>query len=287
MGKPFNVVLVQPAGYAFSLALAEAAEYVAAILRACGREAQVAVNALREDAHNVVFCGHLMNRGDVARLPADTILFNSEPLARQDAWHLGSEAYRDTLARFHVWDYAQRNLDAIPHSRKAVLPFWYCRDLVRPRPPAQGEGRTLLFYGVPTPWRRGVLSEIAAAGIDVQYMHNGFGAQRDAVMWNAWAVLNLHKSEDNAVFEPIRCFYPLINRVPVISEDVHGADAADAFRDAMFFFPRGEIARAIRALRDDGVRFRATTEEQFDNFARKSAVEHFEAALDHYLMEAQ
>lgn len=281
MGEPFNVVLVQPAGYAFSLALAEAAEYVASMLRACGHPAQVAINGLRRDARNVVFCGHLMNRGDVAGLPPDTILFNSEPLARQDAWHLGSEVYREALARFHVWDYAQRNLDTVAHARKDVLPFWYCADLVRPRP-AAGERKGLLFYGVPTPWRRALLSEIAAAGVDVQFMHNGFGAQRDAVMWNAWAVLNLHKTEDNAVFEPIRCFYPLINRVPVISEDVQQDAAADAFRDAMFFLPRAGIADAIRGLVDDAGGFRASTAKQFDNFARKSAVGHFRAALDHY-----
>jgi hypothetical protein len=284
VAKPFNVVLVQPAGYAFSLALAEAAEYVAAMLRACGREARIAVNGLRNDAHNVVFCGHLMNRGDVAQLPADSILFNSEPLARQDTWHLGSDVYREALARHRVWDYAQRNADAIPHARKDVLPFWCCRDLVRARPAGSG-GKSLLFYGVPTPWRRALLSEIAAAGVDVQFMHNGFGAQRDAVMWSAWAVLNLHKTEDSAVFEPIRCFYPLINRVPVISEEVKGDTAADAFRDAMFFLPRNEIASAIRKLRDDGEGFRATTATQFDNFARKSAVEHFRAALDEYFKE--
>ena len=281
--KPFNVVLVQPAGYAFSLALAEAAEYVVAMLRACGHEAQAVVNGLRHDAYNVVFCSHLMNRGDVAQLPADTILFNSEPLARQDTWHLGSEVYREALARYRVWDYAQRNLDTVPHGRKDVLPFWYCRDLVRPRPQSS-ERKALLFYGAPTPWRRALLSEIAAAGVDVQFMHNAFGAQRDAVMWNAWAVLNLHKTEDHAVFEPIRCFYPLINRVPVIGEDVHGDAAADAFRDAMFFFPRGEIAGAVRALRDDEA-FRATTAAQFDNFERKSAVERFRGAVERYLGE--
>ena len=284
MEKPFNVVLVQPAGYAFSLALAEAAEYVASMLRACGRAAHVTVNGLRHDAHNVVFCGHLMNRGDVARLPADTIVFNSEPLARQDAWHLGSEAYRETLARFRVWDYAQRNLDAVPHARKDVLPFWYCRDLVRPRP-APGQATGLLFYGVPTPWRRAVLADIAAAGVDVQFMHNGFGANRDAVMWNAWAVLNLHKTEDNGVFEPIRCFYPLINRVPVIGEDVVGDAAADAFRDSMYFLPRAGIGGSIRALRDDAEAFRAATARQFDTFERKSALAHFRAALDRYFEE--
>lgn len=282
MRKPFQVVLVQPAGYAFSLALAEAAEYVCAMLRACGHEAQVSVNGLRHDAHNIVFCGHLMNRGDVAQLPPDTILFNSEPLARQDVWHLGSDVYRDALARHHVWDYAQRNADAIPHERKDVLPFWYCPALVRNRP-AAGARKALLFYGVPTPWRRTMLTEIAEAGVEVQFMHNGFGPARDAILWNAWAVLNLHKTEDNGVFEPIRCFYPLINRVPVIGEDVTGDVGADAFRDSMFFLPREGIGASIRRLADDSEGFAAATSAQFAAFERKSAVPHFRAAVDRYL----
>ena len=282
MRKPFQVVLVQPAGYAFSMALAEAAEYVAAMLRACGHDAQVAVNGLREDAHNVVLCGHLMNRGDVAQLPRDTILFNSEPLAREDTWHLGSDVYSDALARHHVWDYAQRNADAIPHERKDVLPFWYCDALARKRPPA-ADRKALLFYGVPTPWRRALLAEIAAAGVEVQFMHNGFGPARDAVLWNAWAVLNLHKTQDNAVFEPIRCFYPLINRVPVIGEDVAGDPAADAFRDAMFFLPREGIGQSIRRLMDDADGFAAATAAQFAAFERKSAVPQFRAAVERYL----
>ena len=54
----------------------------------------------------------------------------------------------------------------------------------------------------------------------------------------------------------------------------------------MFFLPRKEIASAVRAWRDDAEGFRAATASQFDNFARKSAVEHFRAALDRYFEEA-
>jgi hypothetical protein len=277
VAKPFNVVLMQPPGYAFSHALAEAAEYAASMLRACGRPAQVAVNGLRHDARNVVFCPHLMQRADLAQLPDDTILFNSEPLSRQDAWHHGSDVYRDALARFRVWDYSTRNLAAIPHERKDFIPFWFCAELRRPRPP-RGAGKALLFYGVPTPWRRSLLAKLADADIEVTYMHNGFGAQRDAHLWDAWAVLNLHKTEDHAVFEPIRCFYPLINRVPVIGEE-SSDDAAEAFRDAMHFFPPEELALRVRALQDDAPAFAAANDRYFAAFERKSAAAQFHEAI--------
>jgi hypothetical protein len=65
------------------------------------------------------------------------------------------------------------------------------------------------------------------------------------------------------------------------------AEAADAFRDAMFFFDRPNIARAIRALADDEHGFREAAATQFRNFERKSAVPHFRRALDRCVGEAQ
>ncbi len=52
----------------------------------------------------------------------------------------------------------------------------------------------------------------------------------DAMLLRAWAVLNLHKADDTIAFAPIRCFYPLINGIPVISEDTTDASATP-FRD--------------------------------------------------------
>ena len=98
-----------------------------------------------------------------------------------------------------------------------------------------------------------------------------YDAQRDAEMFDAWAVLNLHKTDDNGVFEPIRCFYPLTNRVPVISEEVRGDATADAFRDSMFFFDRQTMADRVVARYDDDRAFADEDREQARNFESKSA----------------
>jgi hypothetical protein len=286
MSKPFNVTLIQPQGYIFSAALKEAAEYLCAMLQQCGFDAQLSTNELRPGAYNVILCAHLLGASDLPRIPRDSIVFNSEPLGKGDHWHFASDTYSRILARFHVWDYAERNLARIDHARKDTIPFWYCRQLVRTRSPAR-RLRSLLFYGAPTPWRRALLSEIAAKGIEVKFMHGMYDAQRDAEMFAAWAVLNLHKTDDNGVFEPIRCFYPLTNRVPVISEEVRGDATADEFRDSMFFFDRQTMADRILALYDDDRAFAEQTAAQARNFESKSAQGYVRAAAQRFLQSVQ
>ena len=114
-------------------------------------------------------------------------------------------------------------------------------------------------------------------------MHGMYDVQRDAEMFNAWAVLNLHKSDDNGVFEPIRCFYPLTNRVPVLSEEVCGDATADEFRDSMFFFDRSNLADRILTLYDDDHAFAEKTSEQVRNFESKSAQHRVRAAVERFL----
>jgi len=159
MSKPFNVTLIQPQGYIFSAALKEAAEYLCAMLQQCGFDAQLSTNELRPGAYNVILCAHLLGASDLPRIPRDSIVFNSEPLGKGDHWHFASDTYSRILARFHVWDYAERNLARIDHARKDTIPFWYCRQLVRTRSPAR-RLRSLLFYGAPT-----VAARIGAPGI--------------------------------------------------------------------------------------------------------------------------
>lgn len=240
-------------------ALAEAIEYLRAMLVACGHACELTRNHLVVGGPNIVAGAHLLAEAQLAQLPPDTILFNSEQLADRTLAH---PAYLRALERCHVWDHAVRNLARLGHERAAVIPFLFCPALVRPVPRLAGDA--LLFYGALTPHRRAILDELQAAGIPVEILFGVYGAERDARMMRARAVLNLHKTGDAGVFEPIRCFYPLINGVPVISEATD-EPAADAFRDAMAFVEPAERVAAIRRswaapaeLAVRAARFRAT-----------------------------
>jgi hypothetical protein len=272
--RAFNVVRIQPPGYVHALAVEEAAEYLHHNLLAQGQRSQLTVNHLVQDARNVILCAHLLGHDHAAQLPTDSIIFNSEQLGDRDGWHFASGVYQQLLARFHVWDYTHANLARIPHHRKAVIPFASCDALARTAV-TRGGGDAVVFYGVLTDRRRRILDELRDHGIAVVAAFGRYGAARDREMLAARAVLNLHKSDDASVFEPIRCFYPLINQVPVISE-ASTDPTADAFRDAMWFLPREGLAAGIaRVLADPGElqartrRFAGTTAH--DAFARALA----------------
>jgi hypothetical protein len=263
--KPFNVTLVHPAGYVHALALAEVVDYLHHMLVACGFAARATVNEIAGDAHNIVVCPHLLAAEHAAALPADTILFNSEQLADDDGWHFASGVYRGLLERFHVWDYSLANLARLGHDRAAFIPLHYCAALARAAPVPPGDA--LVFYGAVTPHRQRILHALVAAGVPLTLLFGVYGAERDRAMLGARAVLNLHKHAANT-FEPVRCFYPLINGKPVISEEVVGDPTADAFRDAMFMVPPARFVDEVAALLADPValhtraaRFRARTAE--------------------------
>jgi hypothetical protein len=234
MEAVFNVTQILPPGYVHAHALDDAARYLVHALEACGEPARLTENHIARDARNLVLGGHLLG-AQRAQLPADTILFNSEPLAEHAHW----PGYAAALARFAVWDYSPRN------GRGAVIPFLYCAAMARAmRPP----GDALLFYGSLTPRRTAILDALRTAGVRIEVAFGTYGADRDARLARAGAVLNLHKTDDAGTFEPLRCFYPLHRGLPVISEETSDP-AADDFRDCVDFVEIAGIAEAF-ARRD-------------------------------------
>jgi len=267
----FNVTLIEPDGYVHAQALDEATDYLVSMLGACGQTAQRSRNHIELGGHNVVLCSHLLGADHVAHLPADTILFNSEPLAEASA------AYLAALAKFRVWDYARGNLARIPHARVSLIPFLYSAALVRSA--VREPGEALLFYGSLTERRRTIIADLRARGVNVEAVFGEYGPERDRRMFRSRAVLNLHKTDDVTVFEPIRCFYPLINGVPVISEHVRGEEMAEPFRAAVAFC-------AEDALIDDIVRWWKAPAElaaRAAQFASTSGLAEINRAVDDYL----
>jgi hypothetical protein len=101
-------------------------------------------------------------------------------------------------------------------------------------------------------------------------------------MLRSWAVLNLHKSNETVAFEPIRCFYPLINDVPVISEDVTDA-SADAFRDSVFFFARASLVDGVCDLYRNPVSFGNRAATMLHAFKQESPLPQIASAVGQFL----
>jgi hypothetical protein len=282
MKDEFNITLIVPDGYLHSWALAEVGEYLAYCISRCGFDAQLSQNFISADCHNIVLCGHMLTEQSFATMPADTILFNSEQLDDTEGWQFGNRVYRTALDRFYVWDYCSANLAKLGHERKTQIPLLFCEALVR-RDYRWQMGDALVFCGAWNPRRAKILEVLARAGVKAAFLSQSYGEERDRVMFNAWAVLNLHKTEHLKVFEPVRCFYPLINQIPVISEEFDPDPAFGAFADSVFAIESGAFVAGVCRLYRNRSRFQSQARRNADKFRSTDPLPEIRSALSTYL----
>lgn len=281
MSASFNVTILQPPGYAHSQALGEVWVYLADTLKRCGYKARASINELSPHDHNILLCGHLLSADLARQLPRNTIVFNSEKLEQADGWYLSSGAYAEMLQTFPVWDYSSRNIARIPHDRKAQIPLYYTAALKKSLP-RQNNG-PLLFYGCMTDHRAAILNGLQQAGLPVSVVPFGvYGDARDRLMYQALAVLNLHTDHERKVFEPVRCFHPLINGVPVITEEFHDEPMFDVYRQSTFVTGSDVVGDIVRLLADRDA-FHSAADLRCTMFAASDPLPDIRMAAEAYL----
>ena len=225
----FNVTLLKPDNYIHSLALLEAAEYVNIRIKQSGYESALTLNYIDPHNINVIFCGHLMPE-ELLKTNQKLIIFNTEQLCIESVWT--SANYKNLLASNYVWDYSPANLEKIQHSNTQLIDFYYCNQLSRLkiRKPAKYD---LLFYGSINDRRKKILDEITRRGLKLKVIFGMYGKERDALLSESKAILNLHYY-DSQIFQQIRAFYPLINQIPIISENYPIDSAPNIYSQVVF-----------------------------------------------------
>jgi len=256
----FNVTLIQPNDYIHSLALLEAAEYINIRINQCGYESVLTKNHLEHSRVNVVLCGHLIPE-ELLKIDQKLIIFNSEQLPEDSVWT--SPHYRILLEKNYVWDYSRVNLLKIKHGNTQLIDFYYCDQLNRLeiKKPAKYD---LLFYGSINERRKKILDEVSKSRLRVKVIFGAYGGDRDTVISESRAVLNLHYY-DSQIFQQIRAFYPLTNRIPIISENYPIRSAPYIYKDAIFLNAEEPIEEyAVRMLRS--INFEAQAKIKLDQF---------------------
>ena len=225
----FGVTIFQPLGYAPSLVFLEAAEYVLHVIRRQGYCADFRKNRIIPGRINIVFGAHLQLKEDI-NFPEGTIIFNTEQLA-SDSKFLTSKYWR-LLNEHYVWDYSSENLACINHDRKTLFPFTYTPEMVRDNPRKEKD-IDLLFYGTMNARRQEIIGLLKSNGLRVREINGLFGPERDEIMFRSKAVLNLHYFQSQ-IFQQIRCFYPLTQGIPVVSEPFNCDEATEFYSDCVF-----------------------------------------------------
>lgn len=210
------------------MALLEAAEYIHYKCIALGHQSELAINKYGKDNLNIIFGAHI-SPANTPKFPKSTVIFNTEQLPENSTWI--NQAYKDMLLKHYVWDYSSANLALIEHANKALIEFYYEKKLLRI--PANHKNIDLLFYGSLNDRRIKILKVLEQKGLLIKVATNMYGKERDALLSQSLAVLNLHYY-DSQIFQQIRCFYPLINKIPVISENYPHESAPDIYSETIF-----------------------------------------------------
>jgi rhodanese-related sulfurtransferase len=275
---PFQIVLIQPAGFAPARALVPTAEMLYFGLRRLGQMARIEANGFLRDGTNVVVGAHLLDAAVAATMPASTIVYNTEPVGqRQHAL----DALRPFAERFSVWDYSARNAEAIvravPGARVRVVEAGYTPEFTRVRHEAHKDV-DVLFFGQPSRSRSAVLDALAASGLVVRHLEATYDRDRDPWLARARLVLALH-FEPGTPFAVGRVVYPLSNRCAVVVERDDGDDIPADLAPGVALAERGSIVAVCRRLvRDDAAR-QALAERGFACIARRDFAASLDAAL--------
>lgn len=257
----FNICLMQPNGYIHALALLEAMEYCANQISSCGHECSLTKNRLIQDGINIIFGAHI-DAYQNEDLPQNVVIFNTEQLPENGAKTDG--AYRRILDTNFIWDYSNTNCSIISHQNKALIGFYYDAELRR-IPLAQEKKWDLLFYGGINEHRQKILDRLTSKGLKIKMLFGVYGSERDRLISESYAVLNLHFYESQ-ILEQIRIFYPLINQVPVISENFPIASAPDIYNSCIYTPSDLEFDDFVVSLLADKPLFQELSAAKIANF---------------------
>lgn len=106
------------------------------------------------------------------------------------------------------------------------------------------------------------------------------------MMSNSSAVLNLHYY-DSQIFQQIRTFYPLINGVPVISEDFPVKSAPSIYESTVFHPKGSDFEEYVCNLFKQNDEFHAQSQEKINAFKNSMGNTEFKNALKDAIAQLQ
>ena len=182
-----------------------------------GHPTTFAENEISPTATNLLFGWQTLHTFSRVQLPERSILYNLEQYAPDSEWFV--PPVTALMARFPVWDYSIRNVEAIRAANIAPrifhAPIGTMPGMTRiPKAPVQDID--VLFYGSVNDRRRRVLRQLQEAGLRVCAAYL-YGKERDAVIARSKVVINI-KQQTSDLFEIVRVSYLLANRKAVVSE---------------------------------------------------------------------
>ena len=244
-------------------------------------DVQISFNKIDFDRINIFFFA--WNLPKDAIIPKNSIIFQSEDLDKSTGWMLEGDRglrYIELLNEYKVVDYAEFNLqsDIIKHKSKIFLPLLYCEDL---KFKFKREKKDfLLFYGSLTEHRKNFLNKINKYNVKILDASEcwNYGYYRDLSIAESTAVLNIHKTDKISKFQSVRCFYSLINNVPVITQKFQTSENQDFYKESVNILDDLSLENTEKIL--DELKNEKQQEKKFELFKSYNSEKIFFECLD-------
>lgn len=247
---------------------------------------------LDPEAINIVFGAGASDWHTLSAQASQIIIYNMEQVSPEVPWF--DLSYFHQLMNTHVWDYNQRNIDALKAAgipKIQLVPLGYCPELTEIANPDLAtmtpieQDIDVLFYGSISPRRKRTLDAIRARGLNVVSTEDCqiLGADRTAFIARAKVVLNVHYYETVGIFEIVRVSYLLANRKAVVSELSPHTDIDSDIKDAIVSGMLDELPELCWQLVQDHDRRAAIERRGFEIFSQRQVNQILKPAVEHYL----
>jgi GT2 family glycosyltransferase len=239
----YNVVVIEPPGYAHSGTFDELADLLVHSLRSMGLVAQKQRNHADPSAMNIILGYHLLpDPRELSNVPH--IIYQLEQLSDKEGW-FRPELFEILRFAHEVWDYAPENIAFLAKrglDNVKLVPIGF-HDQLR-RIGRQTQDIDVLFYGCLNPRRREILEAIGKFA-NVKCLVSIYGQERDQYIARSKIVLNLHYYEAQ-IMEQVRVSYLLNNHAFVISE----TSPNNCYEGAIVTAQSSEIVETVRHYLD-------------------------------------
>ena len=261
-------------------------------IRSLGYQTTWFDSKLDPEAINIVFGSSTTDWRTLSAQAPKIIIYNMEQVSPEVPWF--NLSYFHQLMNTHVWDYNQRNIDALKAAgvpNIQLVPLGYCPELSEiadpnlPTTTPIEQDIDVLFYGSISPRRKRTLDGIRARGLNVMSTENCqmLGSERTALIARAKVVLNVHYYETVGIFEIVRVSYLLANRKAVVSELSPHTDIDPDIKEAIVSGTLEELPELCWQLVHDHDRRAEVERRGFDIFSQRKVNDILKPAVEHYL----
>ena len=215
----FTIVTIEPEGYVHSRAFDEIRLLLYHSLCDLGHRVSLRTNRLHDGGQIILLGAHLLPDEELASLPPDAIVFNTEQL--QGDYGPWAARILRLAERQRIWDYASANIRHLNDHLGDGASLNRLRLGHHPRLEKFGRRsdaeRVFVFFGSITPYRQALFDAITLSErLQIKAYYSVYGWMRDQILASCTAALNFH-SQSSRILEWPRLIHLIANRVPCIA----------------------------------------------------------------------